>query len=504
MDTSAALRLKKIRTVLQLSQRELAAEFKVTGSAIAQWETGKRPIPGPVLKLIDIYEESLQEPGGDLQSQQLRKISSSWSSRILSVLKYNNTKKNLRPSEDSIQEGLEKYLDESLPSGSIAQKIRLRILQQIIDAIGIAKGLPLKSLQVLTYAHPALSMDIRSMILDLKYISPAMPLSIVSKIIHEEFGKTPKEMFASFSARPIATASIGQVHLATLRSGEKVAVKVQYPEIQQSLESDFNLLNFFGRVASLLKPLDRKILDEIHSTIISECNFLNEATQQEKFYEIFKNDHDVLIPKVHFQYCSERVLTTDFVDGQSLDNFLLNSSQEERDHAAKILAKFHIHSIFRNCIMHADLQVDNFLFLDGKVAFLDFGRVVHFDPVQIENHTNIFKAIIHDDAEEARKAISHYSFIKDHSALDFDEFWSILKAQQPHLRHPGPYIFTKDKIIQSQKAANSFSGKDNLILTSDLLWSTLMSYGLWSIFARLKASIHWGPFALDLLTREID
>lgn len=497
-------RLKNLRKILQLSQRELAAEFKVTGAAIAQWEGGKRPIPGPVLKLIEIYEESLQEEDSVSHSNHLRKISSSWASRILSLLKYNNTKGNLRSSEDSVRQGLEKYLDQSLPTDSISQKVRLQILQQIINALGMAKGLPLKSLQVLTYAHPGLSSDVRRMILDLKYVSPAMPLSIVSKIIYEEFGRTPKEIFASFSPRPIATASIGQVHLATLHSGEKVAVKVQYPEIQKSLEADFNLLNFLGRVANLLKPIDRKILDEIHDAIIMECNYLTEASHQEMFREFFKNDSDILIPKVHFQYCSERVLTTDFIEGQSLDEFLTTSTADERTEAAKSLAKFCITSVFRRSIMHADIQTDNFLFLTGKIAVLDFGRVVYFDHDIMENHRNMFKAIITDDVEEARKAVKGYDFVRDHSALDFEEFWSVLKGQQAHLRSSEPFVFTKEKIIQSQKIANSYSGKSNLTLSRDILWSTCMSYGLWMLFADLEASIHWGPFALDLLTKDLE
>lgn len=496
-------RLKNLRKILQLSQRELAAEFKVTGAAIAQWESGKRPIPGPVLKLIEIYEETLQEDDGISQANHLRKISSSWASRILSLLKYNNTKGNLKTSEDSVREGLEKYLDQSLPSDSISQKVRLQILQQIINAIGMAKGLPLKSLQVLTYAHPGLSSEIRRMILDLKYISPAMPLSIVSKIIFEEFGRTPKEIFASFSTRPIATASIGQVHLATLHSGEKVAVKIQYPEIQKSLEADFNLLNFLGRVANLLKPIDRKILDEIHDAVISECNYLKEASHQEMFREFFKNDSDILIPKVHFQYCSERVLTTDFIEGQSLEEFLTTSTDDQRTDTAKSLAKFCITSIFRRSVMHADIQTDNFLFLNGKVAILDFGRIVYFDHDVMENHRNMFKAIINDDVELARQAVARYDFIRDHSALDFEEFWSVLKGQQAHLCSSEPFVFTKETILQSQKVANSYSGKNNLILSRDILWSTCTSYGLWMLFAELGASIHWGPFALDLLTREI-
>lgn len=502
MDTPA-LRLKNLRNILQLSQRELAAEFKVTGAAIAQWESGKRSIPGPVLKLIEIYEETLQESDCTPQSHQLRKISSSWASRILSLLKYNNTKGNLRHSEDFVRDGLEKYLSQSLPSDSVPQKIRLRILQQIIDAIGMAKGLPLKSLQVLTYAHPGLSSEIRRMILDLKYMAPAMPLSVVSRIIYEDFGRTPKEMFASFSARPVSTASIGQVHLATLHSGEKVAVKIQYPEIRKSLDSDFNLIDFLSRVANLFKPIDRKILDEVYEAIISECNYLAEANHQEKFREIFKDAPDILIPQVHFQFCSERVLTTDFVEGLTLDEFLIDALPEDKNRAAKTIAKFSIHSVFRCSIMHADLQVDNFLFLKDKVAILDFGRVIHFEPTIMQNHCDMFVAIINDDADKARKALAQYNFIRDHSVLDFEEFWKVLKGQQAHLRVEGPYLFTKEKIMQSQKIANSYSGKNNMTLSGDLLWSTLMSYGLWTIFAELEAEVHWGPFALELLTRDI-
>jgi aarF domain-containing kinase len=104
-----------------------------------------------------------------------------------------------------------------------------------------------------------------------------MAPTVVSKIIYESFGESPYKLFSEWSARPFATASIGQVHRARLKSGELVAVKIQYPEIQASLKGDLKFVGFIANLARLLSPELKSILTQIGSIILDETDYMKEA-----------------------------------------------------------------------------------------------------------------------------------------------------------------------------------------------------------------------------------
>lgn len=482
-DRSYPQRLKNLRKILKLSQREMAKEFQVTGAAVAQWETGRRAVPGPVAKLIEIYEESLGLSANDFD-ERVNKLSSAWSDRLYALLK--------TESSESLSQMIKKYLTLELPQGKIAQKFRISLLQRTIESVGLAKGLPLKAIQILTYMNPGFSSEVRNMILELKFKPKPMAPTVASRVFFEEFGISPQKAFACWCPTPFKTASLGQVHEATLHSGEKVAVKIQYPEISRAKSSNFSILSFLNEVSSILKPDSKMVIQEIRTTVINECDYSKEAFNQEKFSEIFKDDPHILVPKVFWDYCSSKILTTEFIDGQVLTDFLSSASDLEKSVAAKTLWKFCTSSLMNHNIMHADIQSDNLLFVKDKMAFLDYGRVVHLDQTLMENHHKLLASIINNDVELAKQAVRQLTFIRNFEIFDFDEFWNVLRQQQAHLAAQAPFAIDEDFISQSQMAVRSYSGKNNMSITADLLWSSCSTHGLWRILAELKAKENWG------------
>lgn len=486
-------RLKKLRKSLSLSQRELAAEFKVSAAAVNQWEKGIREIPGPVLKLMEVYEESLGFAPEAGDRDEIRRLSSLWSERILALLRHDSS----GPLRRRLQVGLRKYLTEELPRGDIARRVRIELLHRVIGAVGLAKGLPMKALHLLSYMNPTLSEDVRNAILDLNFNSPAIAPTVVARILHEEFGKSPRELFAKWNPRPFAKASIGQVHEATLHSGERVAVKVQYPEVAESIRSDFRIFLFMNDIASLLRPENRQIAHELSNTILGECDYEQEARYQMSFREVLKNEPDIWIPKVFPEYSSRRVLTSEYVEGDTLDRFLARATDTEKAKASRALWKFNALTPFRHALMHADFHAANFLFTKDRVAFLDYGRVIPLEPKSMEQHRKMVLSLIRRNKETALEAIRALDFIKDWDAFDFDEFWETSLAQQAHLASNGPFEMTREHIQNHQKASRAFSNPANFKLSADLLWSTCMCYGLWSLLADLKANENWGELTLE-------
>lgn len=489
-------RLKALRQNLGLSQRQLAAEFKVSAGAIAQWESGSRPIPGPVIKLIEVYEETLGTSHSGSEVDEIRHLSTKWSERILVLLKYDI--KSSTPIRETLQSGIRKYLISDLPRGEIAKRVRIELLRRVIDSIGLAKGLPMKVLHLLTYMNPGLPEDIRRIVLDLNLNSPAIAPTIVARLIHEEFGATPQKIFAKWNPRPFARASIGQVHEAVLHSGERVAVKVQYPEVEESIRSDFKIFLFLNDVATLLRPENRFIMHDISDTVLAECDYVKEAQNQELFREYFKNDPDVFVPKVYHEYSSRRVLTMDFVEGQHLDKFLESASSDEKKAASRSLWKFHGVAPFCYDIMHADLHAANVLFMKERVALLDFGRVIRLDPAAMAKHRLMVYAIINKDKEAARELLRNFGIVKDWEIFNFDEFWQLTMRQQAHLASDVPFAMSREFIADHQRAMRAFSDKSNLKLSTDLLWSTCMCHGLWALLSDLGACENWGELTKQM------
>ncbi|HSO18799.1 MAG TPA: AarF/UbiB family protein, partial [Desulfosarcina sp.] len=149
---------------------------------------------------------------------------------------------------------------------------------------------------------------------------PAFPFADVTRIIEEETGRTTGELFAHLDAEPLASASIGQVHRARLADGDEVAVKIQRPGIRKLIEVDLEIMLHLATLAErhieeLAHHRPVKIVEEFARTIEKEMDYRLEATSMERVARAFLHDQTVYIPKVYRQTTTERVLTTEFVDG---------------------------------------------------------------------------------------------------------------------------------------------------------------------------------------------
>jgi ubiquinone biosynthesis protein len=257
----------------------------------------------------------------------------------------------------------------------------------------------------------------------------------VKRIIEDELKKPLGKIFSSFDKTPIASASIGQVHKAKLISGEVVAVKVQRPRIEDIFSTDIDLLHHLAHLAEKnipeLKQYDvNSIVKEFEEYTKKELNYVLEAKNIEEFYNNFKQNSMIKIPKVFWDYTSKRVLTMEFIEGEKLKE-VKSLSESRREKIAELIIKSMIKQIMEDKIFHADPHPGNILLLEkDKLALLDFGIVGRLNDDIIEKTENIILGLIKPDKDILTRALMDLGFVKE--GINVEEFKEDLSQ---HLGH---------------------------------------------------------------------
>src|SRR5688500_17621558 len=283
--------------------------------------------------------------------------------------------------------------------------------KQLVEMLGEMKGAAMKVGQLASFYEFAAPGEYLSTYRDaltmLQNSAPPMDPEASRSVIKEEFGKPVEEVFATFQDEPIASASIGQVHKATLHSGEVVAVKVQYPGVDDAVRADLKNVSAMTKISVAIAPnLDPKeVANEVKDRVLEELDYRREASNQQRFAELFAGHPFIVVLRVYKEYSRTRVITQDFVKGEPfLSSY--DWDQERKNEPAEILFRFFYGSLNRFLLFSADPHPGNYLLLpDGRVAFLDYGLVRAVDPGTLEHMLEIVQALIHEDKDRGRRAL---------------------------------------------------------------------------------------------------
>jgi predicted unusual protein kinase regulating ubiquinone biosynthesis (AarF/ABC1/UbiB family) len=282
--------------------------------------------------------------------------------------------------------------------------------EAMLKTLGEMKGLPLKLGQMASYidglAPPGYEEKFQDILKKLQAKAPPLSRDAAVKVITSELGP-PEEIFAEWDPDPFAAASIGQVHRATTKSGDEVAVKVQYPEIDRAIEND---LKSISMLETMVAPIGRKYhskeaLEEIKAVFLAELDYRKEADNAETFRRIHEGDEDIVIPRVFHSLSTRRVITAELIGGVDYATFCADASPEERNATSATIWRFMFRALFRHGILYADPHPGNYRFLGGgKVAFLDFGCVKVMPPALVAGTKRYIIAAMDGDEEELERA----------------------------------------------------------------------------------------------------
>ena len=255
----------------------------------------------------------------------------------------------------------------------------LRAAIKMLRTMGYLRGAAIKLGQALANLPHIVPDQIAETLEHLHFEAPPMHFALLRELVRNELGQEPEEAFATFDPRAFAAASLGQVHRATLKSGQVVAVKVQYPGIGRSIRSDFRTLSAFLlplRLGRGWEPLKAQ-LEEIRRVIEQETDYQREAEWQRRVRSLFHEDDSILVPRVHDELSTRRVLTMEHLDGVHIHAFLAsNPSQERRDHFGGLIVQSGCRLHYAGRLLYADPHPGNYLFrADGNLGLLDFGCV---------------------------------------------------------------------------------------------------------------------------------
>lgn len=251
--------------------------------------------------------------------------------------------------------------------------------QQIFSEFTKLRGTALKIAQSLSIDQGLLPDEFSEVMTQAQYSVPPINRSLVRSIIKRELGNYPEVLFESFDTEAIAAASIGQVHTARLKSGEKVAVKIQYPGVRDTIASDLGLAkSLFSRFIKNKEDLN-DYFEEIESTLRLETDYIHEGETINRFHDRFSTDR-YETPRWVEEHSTERVLTMSFIEGEHLKEFLeRDPSQDEKNAFGQKIWDFFHEQIRQSDEIHADTHPGNFLLTNGnKLGIIDFGCVKMF------------------------------------------------------------------------------------------------------------------------------
>lgn len=230
-----------------------------------------------------------------------------------------------------------------------------------------------------------------------------MPKRQLMKVIEAELGPNWQDRLQSFDPEPIASASIGQVHRAILKDGTVVAMKIQYPGVANSIDSDIEnvrrLLDYTNVIPKglYLDQAMRVAKDEL----ARECDYKLEAANQRRFRELLKNDEAFYVPRVYEEFCNTRVLTTELVPGVPIDK-VKELDQNVRDRVGAALLSLTLRELFEFRFMQTDPNWGNFLYDEAKgtINLIDFGAAREYPRRFVDNYLKMILACANQDREQ--------------------------------------------------------------------------------------------------------
>ncbi|MCU0269455.1 MAG: AarF/ABC1/UbiB kinase family protein [Acidimicrobiales bacterium] len=386
------------------------------------------------------------------------------------------------------------------------REFELRTAEQVADALGQMKGALMKLGQMVSYLDQGLPEHVRLALADLQRDAPPMHPELAADVVEAELGARPEELFDRWDPEPLAAASIGQVHRAVTHEGEAVAVKVQYPGIDEAVGADLRNVDLvFAGLAQLFPGLDhRPLVSELKTRLAEELDYHNEARNQSLFAATYDGHPFIQVPKVVARYSTARVLTTELAVGATWDE-LLGWSSHERDLAAETLYRFAFGSLYRLGAFNGDPHPGNYLFRPGgRVTFLDFGLVRHFTDDELRPFEELIRAMVLDrDPAAFRRTVEQIGLLRPDEPFSDDLVSEYFGHFYELVLHDGDYTVEPEYASETVRRFFDQRGPYGEIMRAANVPPTFViiqriNLGLYALFGELRATGNWRRLAEEI------
>jgi len=391
----------------------------------------------------------------------------------------------------------EKYLGVEIDRDQHAKNLH--------QLLGGLKGPLMKVAQFLATVPGAIPPEYADELLKLQSNAPAMGWAFVRRRMASELGPEWLTKFTEFSQTATAAASLGQVHKATLTSGEAVACKLQYPDMESAIEADMNQLNLILSVYRTWNTAieTSEIQKEIATRLHEELNYLDEANHLKAYQKIFTDTPCVILPKVHDQLTTRRLLTMSWIEGEPALNFI-NEPQEIRDQIGKKLFHTWYYPFYHYAIIHGDPHPGNYKILpDGNIGLLDLGCIRRFQGQFVQGVIDLYNALLHNNRDQAVAAYESWGFTHlTNELIDIISDWARLIYD--------PLLDDKVRLIQNDlqgtvgwETANRVHEQLNKTAgikpPREFVFMDRAAVGIGSVIMRLGAKQNWYQLFQELI-----
>jgi len=374
---------------------------------------------------------------------------------------------------------------------------RAAAAKRVAETMGSMKGAFMKLGQMMSFISDAIPEELRAQLKQLQSDAPPMEFPLVRDTVERELGGTLERLFARFDETPLAAASIGQVHRATLPTGEEVVVKVQYPGVADAIRADLANAALLQQMLRALYPAHdpKPVIEELRSRIFEEFDYTNELKNVDEFCALYAGHPFIVIPRGFPSHSTAKVLTLEYIAGRRFDE-VLGDPPEQRSRYAEIIYRFVFGTILRHRLFNGDPHPGNYLFQDDRVVFLDFGCVKRFPDDMARTWAGLVTSHFSGDRAAFREGLVALQFLKAESSLDADRLYGYFQLFYEPFRFDREFAFSREYIVSTFRQVfapdGEFAGMSKqLNMPGHFVFVNRIQWGVFSILGQLAARANY-------------
>jgi predicted unusual protein kinase regulating ubiquinone biosynthesis (AarF/ABC1/UbiB family) len=398
-------------------------------------------------------------------------------------------------------------LREKTGDAGAVERFHERTAERYTELLGHSKGVLMKAGQLLSMVD-ANSIGnggfspYQKALTRLQADAPPMHPGLVIDVVAADLGRPADQVFSEFTAKPMAAASIGQVHRAVLHDGRDVAVKVQYPGAAEAIRDDLansELLSTFLRFAvaasgNAMAANPRQMTREIASRIAEEIDYRHEAANISAFSDLYRDHPFIRVPEIIREASGNRVLTMTYLDGMDWAA-AQQADQELKNTWAEVILRF-AHGSYRHAnLFNADPHPGNYRFdADGRVGFVDFGCVKVLPEHTRRPYVAMLRAALDGRKHEMHDLMNELGYFAAAATLSADEAYQWMAELAYETLAPQPVTIGHDSPERAIRALFDLRSPDHPVrrisVSDDLVFFPRMSINMSSMLATLEATVY--------------